>query len=49
VRFPVTCIGSPERVRFTAYVQLYNDTADGIIGGEYAPAWAELSPWLRLR
>jgi hypothetical protein len=34
MRFPVGCIGSPERVRFTAYVQLYNDTADGIIGGE---------------
>jgi hypothetical protein len=48
MRFPVTCIGSPERVRFTAYVQLYNDTADGIIGGEYAPAWDELSPWLDL-
>ena len=49
MRFPVTCIGSPERVRFTAYVQLYNDTADGIIGGEYAPAWDEFSPWLSLR
>jgi hypothetical protein len=32
-----------------AYVQLYNDTADGIIGGEYAPAWDEFSPWLSLR
>src|SRR5829696_1072780 len=49
MRFPVTCIGSPERVRFTAYVQLYNNTADGIIGGEYAPAWDEFSPWLNLR
>jgi hypothetical protein len=49
MRFPVRCIGSPERVRFTAYVQLYNDNADGIIGGEYAPAWAEFSPWLNLR
>ena len=36
MRFPVRCIGSPERLRFTAYVQLYNDTADGIIGGDYA-------------
>ena len=49
LRFPVSCIGSPERVRFTAYVQLYNDTADGIIGGEYAPAWDEFSPWMGLR
>jgi hypothetical protein len=49
MRFPVRCIGSPERVRFTAYMQLYNDNADGIIGGEYAPAWGELSPWLSLR
>jgi len=49
MRFPVTCIGSPARIRFTAYVQLYNDTADGIIGGEYAPAWDEFSPWLSLR
>ena len=49
MRFPVRCIGSPERVRFTAYVQLYNDTADGIIGGEYAPAWDEFSAWLNLR
>jgi hypothetical protein len=49
MRFPVRCIGSPERVRFTAYVQLYSDNADDIIGGEYAPAWAEFSPWLRLR
>jgi hypothetical protein len=48
MRFPVRCIGSPERVRFTAYLQLYNDRANGIIGGDYAPAWAELSPWLRL-
>jgi len=44
----VRCIGSPERLRFTAYVQLYNDTADGIIGGEYAPAWDEFSAWLNL-
>jgi hypothetical protein len=49
MRFPVRCIGSPERVRFTAYMQLYNDNADGIIGGEYAPAWDEFSPWLSLR
>jgi hypothetical protein len=49
MRFPVRCIGSPERVRFNAYVQLYNDNADGIIGGEYAPAWGEFSPWLNLR
>jgi hypothetical protein len=48
MRFPVRCIGSPERVRFTAYLQLYNDRANGIIGGDYAPAWGELSPWLRL-
>jgi hypothetical protein len=49
MRFPVRCIDSPERLRFTAYVQLYNDTADGIIGGEYAPAWDEFSGWLALR
>jgi hypothetical protein len=49
MRFPVRCIGSPERVRFTAYVQLSNDTASGIIGGEYAPAWDEFSGWLNLR
>jgi hypothetical protein len=48
-RFPVRCIGSPERLRFTAYVQLFNDTADGIIGGEYAPAWDAFSAWLNLR
>ena len=46
---PGITFGSPERVRFTAYVQLYNDTADGIIGGEYAPTWDEFSPWLSLR
>ena len=49
MRFPVHCIGSPERLRFTAYIQLYSDTADDIIGGEYAPAWDEFSPWLNLR
>ena len=49
MRFPAGCIGSPERLRFTAYVQLYNDTADGIIGGDYAPAWDEFSTWLDLR
>jgi hypothetical protein len=48
MRFPVRCIGSPERLRFTTYMQLYNDNADGIIGGDYAPAWGELSPWLNL-
>jgi len=49
MRFPVSCIGSPERLRFTAYVQLYDDTASGIIGGEYAPGWDEFSGWLALR
>jgi hypothetical protein len=49
LRFPVRCIGSPERVRFTAYAQLYNDNADGIIGGDYAPGWGEFSGWLNLR
>ena len=49
MRFPVRCIGGPERLRFTAYVQLYSDNADDIIGGEYAPAWDEFSPWLNLR
>jgi hypothetical protein len=49
MRFPVRCIGSPERVRLNAYMQLYNDNADGIIGGDYAPAWGEFSPWLNLR
>jgi opacity protein-like surface antigen len=48
MRFPVTCIGSPAQVRLTAYIQLYNDTADGIFA-DYAPAWGEFSPWLRLR
>jgi hypothetical protein len=49
VRFPVSCIGSPERVRFTAYGQLYHDSGSGIIGGDYAPGWGELSGWLSLR
>jgi hypothetical protein len=49
MRFPVSCIGSPERVRFTAYVQLYDDAGTGIIGGEYAPGWDVLSSWLALR
>ena len=49
LRFPTGCIGDPERVRFGAYVQLYDDSASGIIGGDYAPAWAELSDWLSLR
>ena len=49
MRFPVRCIGSPERLRFTAYVQLYDDAGTGIIGGEYAPGWDELSGWLTLR
>jgi hypothetical protein len=45
----VSCIGSPERVRFTAYGQLYHDSGSGIIGGDYAPGWGELSGWLNLR
>ena len=49
MRFPVRCIGSPERLRFTAYAQLYHDSGEGIIGGDYAPAWGEFSGWLALR
>ena len=49
LRFPVRCIGSPERLRFTAYAQLYHDSGEGIIGGDYAPAWVEFSNWLALR
>jgi hypothetical protein len=49
MRFPVRCIGSPERLRFTAYAQLYHDSGEGIIGGDYAPAWGEFSRWLALR
>jgi hypothetical protein len=49
MRFPVSCIGSPERLRFTAYAQLYHDSGSGIIGGDYAPAWGELSDSLALR
>jgi hypothetical protein len=48
MRFPVTCIGSPAQVRLNAYIQLYNDTADGIFA-DYAPAWNEFSPWMSLR
>jgi hypothetical protein len=39
-RFPVRCIGSPQRLRFTADGQLYADGGEAIIGGDYAPAWA---------
>jgi hypothetical protein len=49
LRFPASCIGNPDRVRFTAYAQLYDDAGAGIIGGDYAPAWAELSDWLSIR
>jgi hypothetical protein len=49
VRSPVRCIGGPERVRFTAYGQLYHDSGEGIIGGDYAPGWGEFSRWLALR
>src|SRR5918995_612256 len=48
VRFPVRCIGGPDRLRFTAYGQLYHDSGSGIIGGDYAPAWGEFSGWLAL-
>ena len=34
LRFPVRCIGNPERLRFTAYAQLYHDSGEGIIGGD---------------
>jgi hypothetical protein len=37
MRFPASCIGSPERLRFSAYGQLYHDSGMGIIGGDYAP------------
>ena len=49
LRFPASCIGNPDRVRFTAYAQLYDDAGAGIIGGDCAPAWAELSDWLSIR
>jgi hypothetical protein len=49
MRFPASCIGSPERLRFSAYGQLYHDSGMGIIGGDYAPGWGELSDWLVLR
>jgi hypothetical protein len=49
MRFPTSCIGGPDRLRFTAYGQLYHDSGMGIIGGDYAPAWAEFSDWLVLR
>jgi hypothetical protein len=49
LRFPVRCIGSPEQLRFTAYAQLYHDSGEGIIGGDYAPAFGEFSNWLALR
>jgi hypothetical protein len=49
LRFPVRCIGSPDRLRFTAYGQLYADGGEGIIGGDYAPGWGEFSRWLALR
>ena len=49
VRFPVSCIGGPERLRCTTYGQLYHDSGEGVIGGDYAPAWGEFSRWLALR
>jgi hypothetical protein len=50
VQFPSTCLGGiPQRIRFTAYVQLYDDTGTGgILGGDYAPDWAEYSDWLNI-
>jgi len=49
VRFPVRCIDGPDGLRLTAYGQLYHDSGSGIIGGDYAPGWGELSDWLKLR
>ena len=49
LRFPVSCIGSPEQLRFSAYAQLYHDSGEGIIGGDYAPEFGEFSGWLNLR
>ena len=49
LRFPVRCIDSPERLRFSAYAQLYHDSGEGIIGGDYAPDFGRFSGWLPLR
>jgi hypothetical protein len=49
MRFPVRCIGSPARVRFGVYVQLYDETGTDILGGDIAPGWEEVSDWLVLR
>jgi hypothetical protein len=49
MRFPVSCLGSPARVRFGVAVQLYDETGTDILGGDIAPGFDELSDWLVLR
>ena len=45
LQFLTSCLDNPARVRFTAYVQLYDDSGSDIIGGDYAPnpTWASLT------
>jgi hypothetical protein len=47
LQFPTSCFGGiPTRIRFTAYVQLYDDSGEGgILGSDYAPAWDTFSDW----
>jgi hypothetical protein len=39
MRVPLGCVGNPDRVRFVAYVQRYDDSGTDIIGADYAPAF----------
>ena len=52
LRFLTSCLGNPARVRFAAYVQLYDDSGSDIIGGDYAPDPGDLgmdfSDWLTI-
>jgi hypothetical protein len=49
MRFPVSCLGNPARVRFGVVVQLYDETGTDILGGDIAPEIDEVSDWLVLR
>ena len=47
LQFPTSAFGGiPTRIRFSVYVQLYDDSGEGgILGGDYAPAGGTFSDW----
>jgi hypothetical protein len=48
VVFATGCLGGvPTRIRFTAYIQLFDGSGGiRILGADYAPEWLEFSDWL---